>query len=372
MTSPLENLLQPQRLLQTPVSRRRVSLMMMGVLIGSVIAACSGGTADPGQDPARSNSAVKIGNQSDVEITLVSFAVTRAAHEAIIPKFVAKWAKETGQTVRFKQSYGGSGAQTRAVIDGLDADVVHLALGLDVSKIETAGLIQPGWEQRAPNAGIVSQSVAAIVTREGNPKGIQSFTDLAKDGVSWITADPKTSGIARWNFLAIWNAAIKSGASEAQAQALMAKAYKNVPVLTKDARESTDVFFKQGQGDALINYENEVRFAQAQGEKGTVVIPNVNISIDHPVAVVDKIIDKKGTRKVAEAFVQFLFTPEAQAEFAKAGFRPIGLPSQPADSATKFPVIPNLATVKDFEGWKSIQKKFFADGALYEQIQTQK
>ena len=211
------------------------------------------------------------------------------------------------------------------------------------------------------------------MTREGNPKGIKDFSDLTKDGVSWITADPKTSGIARWNYLAVWNAAVKSGADDKKAQELITKAYKNVPILTKDAREATDVFFKQGQGDALINYENEFLLAQQKGEKGTMTIPEVNISIDNPVAVVDKVVNKKGTRKVAEAFVQYLFSPEAQAEFAKVGFRPVDptIASAP-ENISKFPKIQNLATVKDFQGWSAVQSKFFADGAIFDQIQAQK
>jgi sulfate/thiosulfate transport system substrate-binding protein len=225
--------------------RQFVTLVLVGAVLSGLVAACAGG-----------NSASS-GPKKEVELTLVSFAVTKAAHEAIIPKFVAKWQQEQGQTVTFKQSYGGSGSQTRAVIDGLEADVVHLALALDTQKIEQAGLIQPGWEQKVPNGAIVSKSVAALITREGNPKGIKNWSDLAKDGIKLITADPKTSGVARWNFLALWNAAIKADGNEAKATEFVTKVYQNVPILTKDAREATDVFIKQGQGDALINYEND-------------------------------------------------------------------------------------------------------------------
>ena len=349
------------------LSRRQFAMVLLGLVVSSGVVACGGGNT--GNSASRSGS----GNPSEVSLTLVSFAVTKAAYEGILPKFAAKWEKETGQKVKFNQSYGGSGSQARAVIDGLEADVVHLALGLDTSKLEKEGLIDAGWEKKFPNDSVVSKSVAAIVTREGNPKGIKDFSDLSKDGVSWITADPKTSGIARWNYLALWNAAVKSGADDKKAQELITKAYKNVPILTKDAREATDVFFKQGQGDALINYENEVLFAQQKGEKGTMILPGVNISIDNTVAVVDKVVNKKGTRKIAEAFVQYLFSPEAQAEFAKVGFRPVDLTVANApENTAKFPKIQTLATVKDFQGWGAVQSKFFADGAIFDQIQAQK
>lgn len=310
--------------------------------------------------------------QESVELTLVSFAVTKAAHDAIIPKFVEKWKKERNQNVTFKTSYGGSGSQTRAVIDGLEADVVHLALALDTQRIEQAGLIAPGWEKEVPDNGIVSKSVAVLVTRPENPKGIKTWTDLAKNGVSVITADPKTSGVARWNFLALWNSAIKAGGNEAKARDFVTSVYKNVPILTKDAREATDIFFKQGQGDVLINYENEVLLAQQKGVKASYIIPDVNISIDNPIAVVDKNVDKHGTRQAAEAFVKYLFTPEAQREFAKAGFRPVNKTvAQTKDFTSLYPKIKTLSTVQEFGGWDAVQKKFFADGAIFDQVQAQ-
>jgi sulfate transport system substrate-binding protein len=304
-----------------------------------------------------------IAQSKSAELTLVSFAVTKAAHDAILPKFVQTWKKERGQTLTFQQSYGGSGSQTRAVIDGLEADVVHLALASDVSKNEKAGLIKPGWEKKAPNGGIVTKSVVALVVRKGNPKGIKTWADLAKNGVSVITADPKTSGVARWNFLALWNAAIKTGASEAQAKQFVTKVYKNVPILAKDAREATDTFYRQGQGDVLLNYENEIILADKKVADLPYIIPSVNISIDNPVAVVDKNVDKHGTRQAAEGFVKYLFTPEAQREFAKFGFRPVNSTVE-KEIGYKFPKINRLGTVKDYGGWDAVQKKFFADGAL--------
>ncbi|MFO0143562.1 MAG: sulfate ABC transporter substrate-binding protein, partial [Aphanizomenon sp.] len=293
------------------------------------------------------------------------------AHAAIIPKFVEKWQQEHNQTVVFKQSYGGSGSQTRAVVDGLEADVVHLALALDTQKIEKAGLIQPGWEKKFPNDSIVTKSVAALVTREGNPKGIKNWVDLARDDVKLITADPKTSGVARWNFLALWNSVIKTGGDEAKATEFVTKVYKNVPVLTKDAREATDAFFKQGQGDALINYENEIVLAQDKGEKTNYILPDVNISIDNPVTIVDKNVDKHGNREVAEAFVKYLFTPEAQEEFAKVGFRPVNeTVAKTKEFVDKYPPIKTLSTVQELGGWDIVQKKFFAEGAIFDKIQA--
>ncbi len=214
-----------------------------------------------------------------VTVTLVSYAVTQSAYEKIIPKFVEEWQQKTGQKVTFEQSYGGSGSQTRAVIDGLEADVVALALALDTKKIEQAGLIQPGWEKEAPNDSIVHKSVVAFVPRDANIK-INKWSDLAKDNIKVITANPKTSGGARWNFLALWGSVTQAGGSEQEAQTFVEKVFKNAPVLPRDARESSDVFFKQGQGNVLINYENEMILANQKGENLAYTVPtDYNISI---------------------------------------------------------------------------------------------
>ncbi|MBD2605401.1 sulfate ABC transporter substrate-binding protein [Scytonema hofmannii FACHB-248] len=350
-----------------------ISMFLVGAILSVAIASCSGGNADNANSGAGSGASPVAANNKDVELTLVSFAVTKAVHEAIIPKFVEQWKKDHNQNVTFKQSYGGSGSQTRAVIDGLEADIVHLALALDTQKIEKAGLIQPGWEKEVPNNGIVSKSVAVLVTREGNPKGIKTWADLGTNGVKLITADPKTSGIARWNFLALWNSVIKTGGDEAKATDFVTKVYTNVPLLTKDAREASDAFFKQGQGDALINYENEIILAQQKGEKVSYIVPDVNISIDNPIAVVDKNVDKHGTREVAEGFVKYLYSPQAQQEFAKLGFRPVDeTPPATKELAGKYPKVKTLGTVGDYGGWDTVQTKFFADGGLFDKIQAQK
>jgi sulfate/thiosulfate transport system substrate-binding protein len=345
-----------------------LSLVLVGMSLSLAIAACSGNSSNSATDNPSAN------KKRDVEVTLVSFAVTRSAHDAIIPKFAQKWKQEHNQNVRFNQAYGGSGSQTRAVIDGLEADIVHLALALDTKKIEKAGLIEPGWEKEVPNNAVVSRSVAALITRPGNPKGIKTWADLAKPDIKVITADPKTSGVARWNFLALWNSAIKPGGGEDKALDFVTTVYSNVPILTKDAREATDAFAKQGQGDVLINYENEVILAQQKGGKVDYVVPDVNISIDNPITVVDKNVDKHGNREVAEAFVEYLFTPEAQQEFAKAGFRPVEVVAQNKEVlkevADRYPKVNNLGTVQDYGGWDKVQKQFFEDGAVFDQIQS--
>lgn len=345
------------------------SLFLVGLGLCATLAACnttpesasSGDSSSPGASPAAGGT---------VNLTLVSYAVTQAAYENIIPKFATKWKAEHNQEVVFDQSYGGSGSQTRAVIDGLEADVVALALALDTQKIEKAGLIQPGWEKEAPNDSIVHRSVAALVTREGNPKNVQGWADLANPDVQVITANPKTSGGARWNFMALWGAITQTGGDDAKALDYTTSVFQNVPVLPKDAREATDVFFKQSQGDVLINYENEVLLAKQKGEDLPFIVPtDVNVSIDNPVTLVDANVDKHGTREVAEAFVEFLFTPEAQAEFAKVGFRPVDS-SVAQEYESQFPKVNKLFTVQDMGGWDAVQTKFFDDGAIFDQIQA--
>ncbi|YAF97991.1 MAG: sulfate ABC transporter substrate-binding protein [Nodularia sp. CChRGM 3473] len=333
-----------------------VSLFLVAVSLTVMTASCS-----PGNGGSASGRK---------ELTLVSYAVTRAAYEKIIPLFTKQWEEKTGETVTFDQSYGGSGSQTRAVIDGLEADIVALALSADTLQIQDAGLIKPGWEKKTPNDdGIVHRSVGVIVTREGNPKNIQSWDDLARDDVSVVTANPKTSGGARWNYMALWGKVTRTGGTEEQAKDFVTKVYANVPVLPRDAREATDAFFAQKQGDALINYENEVILAKQQGQDLPYVVPNINISIDNPIAVVDSYVDKRGTREVAEAFVQFLFTPEAQREFAKVGFRPV-VPEVVAEFADTYPKISNLFTIADFGGWNQVSPKFFADGGIFDEVQA--
>lgn len=346
--------------------RRQVQRSIAGLFVGASMSLSLVACGNGGDSQSNTSNKPGAAQTKDVEITLVGYAVPKAAHDVIIKKFVAKWQQEHNQKVTFKQTYGGSGTQTRAVIDGLPADVVHLALSGDVDKLAKASLVAADWEKKLPNQGIVAHSVAAIITRPGNPKKIKSFADLARPDVKWVTANPKTSGGARWNFLALWNDAIKSGANEAKATEFATAAFKNVAVLPKDAREATDAFVKQGQGDALLNYENEILFAKDRGQALDYVVPDVNVSIDTPVAVVDKNVEKHGNREVVEAFVKYLFTPESQAEFVKLGYRPAA--TAPADP--RFPKIKTLGTIAEYGGWSNFQQKFFEDGAIYDKIQS--
>jgi sulfate/thiosulfate transport system substrate-binding protein len=341
--------------------RTLISWVLAGGLISSGISSCS--SAQSQGEEAESAQATK----PSVKLTLVSYAVTQSAYEKIIPQFVEEWKAKTGQDVIIEQSYGGSGSQTRSVIDGLEADLVALALALDTKKIEEAGLIEPGWEQELPNESIVTKSVAAVVKRDDTVK-VTQWSDLAKPEIEVITANPKTSGGARWNFLALWGAGLKDG--EPQAATYTEQVYSNVPIMPKDAREASDVFFQQGQGNVLINYENEVLLAQQKGQSYPYFVPtDYNISIDSPVALVDTNVDKHGTREVAQAFAEFLFTPEAQRAFAQTGFRPVD-PNVAQEFASQYPEVEKLYTVKDFGGWDKIQSQFFADGAVFDKMLT--
>ena len=302
------------------------------------------------------------------EILVVSYAVTKAAFDKVIPLFRADWKKRTGEDVVVKSSFGGSGSQTRAVIDGLDADVVALALAGDTLKLQEAGLIKPGWEKENPNNAIITNSTVALFVRKGNPKRINGWKDLDNKNVEVITANPKTSGGARWNFLGLWGSVTQTGGTDAQARSFITNVYRNVDTLPKDAREATDVFVKRNQGDVLLNYENEAILARKTGT-WTVpfVVPKTNILIEGPVAVVDKNVDRKGTRKVAEAFARFLYTDEAQEAFADEGFRPVN-PKVKAATRNRFSPLTKVFTAKDFGGWAAINKSFFGTGGLWDQI----
>ncbi|HEY9612586.1 sulfate ABC transporter substrate-binding protein [Allocoleopsis sp.] len=345
-------------------------LLFASISLCILSSACVKNTVSPTTTPTPQT---QLANQKikPIEISIVSFAVTRAAYTEIIPLFKEKWQREHKQEVRFRHSFAGSSTQTRAVINGLPTDVVHLALAPDVSEIQKAGLIQPGWEKKVPNNGIVTRTVGALVTRAGNPKHLRTWSDLAKPGVSVMTADPKTSGIARWNFLAFWGSVTQTGGTEAQALKFVTKVFQNVQVLAKDAREATDMFLRQNQGDVLINYETELILAAQEGlaKDAFVIIPEVNISIDNAIAVVDKYVDRRGTREVAEEFVQFLYTPEAQRAFAKVGFRPLDS-AVAQEFSNKFPPVSKLFTVEAFGGWNAIHEKFFKNGGVFDQIQA--
>lgn len=343
-------------------AQRWLGLSLLGMGLSVAIAGCNPSSTNQVANPQAQATAPK-----EVKITLVSYAVTQAAYEKIIPLFAKEWQAKTGQTVVVEQSYGGSGSQTRAVIDGLEADVVALALALDTKKIEKAGLIQPGWEQELPNESIVVKSVIALVPRDDSVK-ITKWSDLANPNIQVITANPKTSGGAIWNILGLWGSVTQTGGTEADATAFLEKVFKNVPVLPKNARESSEAFYKQGQGNVLMNYENEVILAKQKGDKSSYFVPtDFNVSIDNPIAVVDANVDKHGTREVAEAFAQFLYTPEAQKIFAETGFRPTN-PKIASEFSSQYPTIKKLSTPKDFGGWDAVQKQFLDEGATFDKI----
>jgi len=337
-------------------SRRLASLFAAVSLV--LLAGCGSPSATP-----------KAGGSGERQrLLLVSYAVTKGAYDRILPRFVEQWKQKTGQELEIKTSYGGSGTQTRAVIDKLDADVVTLALSADVLKLEESGLIQPGWEQELPNSSIITNSAVAFLTRAGNPKQISSWKDLVKPGVTVVTANPKTSGGARWNFLGLWGSITQAGGTPQQAEAYVTSVYKNVNNLPKDVREASDVFLKRDQGDVLLNYENEAILATRTGDlKDPFVVPELNIRIEGPVAVVDKNVDRKGTRKAAEALAAYLFSDEAQQVFAEEGFRPTS-PSVWARVKDRFAPVKTFFSVKDFGGWSQVNKEFFGNGGIWDRL----
>ena len=307
----------------------------------------------------------------DQQILLVSYAVTKAAYDQIIPLFQADWKKKTGQNVTVKTSYGGSGSQTRAVIDGLEADVVGLALEGDILKIQEAGLIDKGWQSENPNKSIITNSVVAFFVRPLNPKKIKTWQDLDNKDVDVVTANPKTSGGARWNFLGLYGSVTQTGGSAADAKKYLTSVYRNVDVLPKDAREATDTFVKRLKGDVLLNYENEAILAKKTGEwTAPYKLPSPNILIEGPIAVVDKNVNKHGTRKVAEAFARFLYTPAAQKAFVNNGFRPVTAEGK-AYAGNRFQKVETF-TVDAFGGWANVNKSFFGKGGLWDQIFSKK
>jgi sulfate/thiosulfate-binding protein len=302
------------------------------------------------------------------ELLVVSYAVTKSAYDRILPRFAANWKAKTGQELKIRTSYGGSGTQTRAIIDGLEADVATLALGADILKLQQAGLIEPGWEKELPSGSIITNSAVAFLTRSGNPKAIRSWNDLVKPGVTVVTANPKTSGGARWNFLGLWGSVTQAGGTPQQAEAYVSRVYKNVDNLPKDAREASDVFLKRDQGDVLLNYENEAILATKTGDlKDPFVVPELNIRIEGPVAVVDKNVDRRGTRKAAEALAAHLFTDEAQQIFAEEGFRPTN-PTVWQRVKTRFAPVKQFFSVQDFGGWAAVNQRFFDHGGLWDRL----
>ena len=324
----------------------------------ALLAGCSGEPEDTdGRDAQR------------VELMNVSYDPTRELYQDVNEAFVKKWKAEHGQDVTINMSHGGSGKQSRAVIDGLKADVVTLALAYDIDAISRTGkVIEPNWQSRLPDNSAPYTSTIVFLVRKGNPKQIADWGDLIKPGVEVITPNPKTSGGARWNFLAAWAYGRKTGGSDAAAQKYVTQLFARVPVLDSGARGATTTFVERGIGDVLLAWENEAFLAQKElGEgKFDIVVPSISILAEPPVAVVDANAAKHGTKELAEAYLRFLYTPEAQELIARNYYRPRD-PAVAAKYAGTFPKL-DLVTVGDFGGWQAAQTRFFNDGGVFDKV----
>jgi sulfate/thiosulfate transport system substrate-binding protein len=304
-----------------------------------------------------------------VELLNVSYDPTRELYKDVNAVFAEQWKQQTGDTLTVKQSHGGSGKQARSVIDGLPADIVTLALASDIDAIVKNGKLLPAdWQKRLPNNSSPYTSTIVFLVRKGNPKGIKDWGDLAKSGVSVVTPNPKTSGGARWNYLAGYAWAKKNLGGDAQAKEYLGKLFKNVPVLDSGARGSTTTFVQRGIGDVLLAWENEAFLSLEEfgTDKFEIVVPSLSILAEPPVSVVDKVVDKRGTRKVAEAYLKFLYTPQGQELAGKHHYRPSDA-TVAAKYAAKFPKL-DLVTIADFGGWAKAQPEHFGDGGVFDQI----
>jgi sulfate transport system substrate-binding protein len=312
-----------------------------------------------------------VAHAADLSLLNASYDPTRELYTDVGQAFAAKYKTDAGKTVEVKTSNGGSGAQARAVIDGLDADVVTLALAYDIDAIADRGLIAADWQSRLPNDSSPYTSTIVFLVRKGNPKGIHDWDDLVKPGIQVITPNPKTSGGARWNYLAAWGFAQKKYGSEEKAREFVKAVYANVPVLDTGARGSTITFVERGVGDVLLAWENEAKLAinRLGVDKFDLVVPSISILAEPPVAVVDKVVDRKGTRAPAEAFLNFLYTHEGQEIVAKDYYRPRD-PAVAKEYEAKFPQV-ELLTIGGFGGWRKAQATHFNDHGVFDSIYTQ-
>jgi sulfate transport system substrate-binding protein len=313
--------------------------------------------------------ALAVASRAFAQTTLlnVSYDPTRELYVAVNAAFAKYWKGKTGQDVTFRQSHGGSGAQARAVIDGLEADVVTLALAYDIDAIAQAGVIDKAWQKRLPQNSSPYTSTIVLV-RPGNPKRIKDWGDLIRPGIQVITPNPKTSGGARWNYLAAWEYARRRGGSDAKAREYVTALFKNVPVLDSGARGATTTFVQRGIGDVLLAWENEAYLALAEKkDKVEIVTPSISIVAEPPVAIVDKVVAKKRTKAIAEAYLQFLYTPEAQEIAAKNHYRPRD-EKIAAKYAGTFAKVQLFTIDQAFGGWREAQKAHFADGGSFDQI----
>jgi sulfate transport system substrate-binding protein len=298
----------------------------------------------------------------------VSYDPTRELYQQINAAFARRWQTATKQPITIKQSHGGSGKQARSVIDGLPADVVTLALAYDIDEIAKRGLIAADWQKRLPDKSTPYYSTIVLLVRHGNPKNIHDWDDLIRPGISVITPNPKTGGGARWNYLAAWGFARRKYGSPHEAELFLAKLLRNVPVLDSGARGATTTFVERGQGDVLIAWENEALLAVNKLGRGKfdVVVPSVSILAEPPVAVVDKVADRHGTRRAAEAYLKFLYSPEAQDIIARNYFRPRNAEIA-AKYKSQFPTMALFTIDRNFGGWTRTQALHFSDGGLFDQ-----
>jgi sulfate transport system substrate-binding protein len=308
---------------------------------------------------------------ADINLLNVSYDPTRELYAEFNKAFAGAYQKETGKSVEIKQSHGGSGSQARAVIDGLQADVVTLALAYDIDAIASKGLTTADWQKRLPQNSSPYTSTIVFLARKGNPKGIKDWDDLLKPGVAVITPNPKTSGGARWNYLAAWGyAQDKFGGDEGKVRQFVGDLYRNVPVLDTGARGSTTTFAQRGLGDVLIAWENEAFLALNEFGAGKfeIVVPSESVRAEPPVALVDGNVDSKGTRKAAEAYIQFLYSPEGQALIAKNFYRPAHPDQADPKDLARFPKLAMFTVDERFGGWAKAQPTHFADGGVFDQI----
>jgi len=311
----------------------------------------------------------------DVTLLNVSYDPTRELYQDFNKSFATHWKAKTGDTVTVKQSHGGSGKQARSVIDGLEADVVTLALAYDIDELAAKGkLIPADWQKRLAHNASPYTSTIVFLVRKGNPKGIKDWNDLVKPGIEVITPNPKTSGGARWNYLAAWGYALKQpGGNEAKAKDFVTALYKNVPVLDSGARGSTTTFVERAIGDVFISWENEAFLAVKElgPDKFEIIVPSLSILAEPPVTVVDKVVDKRGTRDVAKAYLDYLYSPEGQRIAGENYYRPID-PKVATQFDKLFPKIQLFTIDEVFGGWAKAQKTHFADGGVFDAIYAKK
>lgn len=337
-------------------SRQSAVHWLMAAILLLTLAACGSGSGD------------QTGGDKPVRLILGAYTTPREAYREIIPLFQAHWKEQTGQDVVFEESYLASGAQSRAVLEGFEADVIALSLEADVTRLADADLISHDWKSMGGD-GMVSDSVVVFGVRPGNPLGITDWHDLARPGIEVLTPNPKTSGGAMWNILALYGAAKRGfvqgvpANDDAAAAAFMRDVLRNVSVMDKGARESI-TNYEQGVGDVIITYENEILVGQQAGNDYEMVIPRSSILIENPVAVVDSYVDKHGTREVAEAFVQFLFSKEAQEVFARHGLRSVN-DEVAAATAVQYPPLEDLFTIDYFGGWREATPAIFGDTGVF-------